>query len=202
MEGGGKPPKRPYRMRARAEAAAAVTRRILDATEELFMESFLDVMTLDQVATRAGVSVPTVLKRYPGKDQLIDAFAHDLLGQVDTLRRATPAGDVAQAVKIVLEDYERWGDLTIRALDQEERVPALRPHVEAGRVLHQDWVKQAFGPQLARRRGSARARLQAQLLAVTDVYTWKLLRRDAGLDVRQTERALTELLGGVLGGDS
>jgi AcrR family transcriptional regulator len=187
-------------MRARAEAAAAVTRRILDATGELFMESFLDVMTLEQVAARAGVSVPTVLKRYPGKEALIDAFADDLLGQVDTLRQATPPDDVTQAVRVVLEDYERWGDLTIRALDQEERVPALRQHVAAGRVLHRDWVKRAFGPQLAQRRGPDRARLEAQLLAVTDVYTWKLLRRDCGLDVRQAERALRELLDGVLRG--
>src|ERR1700758_625395 len=165
MTGEGKPPRRPYRMRARAETAAATTRRILDATGELFMESFLDVMTLEQVAARAGVSVPTVLKRYPGKEALIDAFAGDLLGQVGAVRRAAPAGDVAQAVRVVLEDYERWGDLTMRALDQEERVPALRPHVDAGRVLHRDWVKAVFAPQLARRRGPGRARLEAQLLA-------------------------------------
>jgi len=31
-------------------------------------------------------------------------------------------------------------------------------------------------------------------VAVCDVYTWKLLRRDAGLSRRQTERALVELL--------
>jgi AcrR family transcriptional regulator len=189
-------------MRARAETAAATTRRILDATGELFMETFLDVMTLEQVAARAGVSVPTVLKRYPGKEALIDAFADDLLGQVGELRQAAPAGDVGQAVRVVLEDYERWGDLTIRALDQEERVPALRAHVQAGRVLHRDWVRQVFGPQLARRRGAGRARLEAQLLAVTDVYTWKLLRRDRGLGVHQTGRALRELLEGVLGGGS
>jgi hypothetical protein len=40
--------------------------------------------------------------------------------------------------------------------------------------------------------------LRAQLVAVCDVYTWRLLRRQSGLSRRQTELALTELLEGVL----
>jgi hypothetical protein len=39
-----------------------------------------------------------------------------------------------------------------------------------------------------------RARRLAQLVAVCDVYTWKLLRRDAALSRRQTELAVIELL--------
>jgi hypothetical protein len=39
----------------------------------------------------------------------------------------------------------------------------------------------------------------AQLIAVTDVYTWKILRRDTGLTRPQTERALAELIEGVAG---
>lgn len=34
----------------------------------------------------------------------------------------------------------------------------------------------------------------AQLVAIDDVYTWKLLRRDAGLDRKSTELAMVELL--------
>jgi hypothetical protein len=39
-----------------------------------------------------------------------------------------------------------------------------------------------------------RERRLAQFVAICDVYTWKLLRRDAGLSRRQTELAVTELL--------
>ena len=38
----------------------------------------------------------------------------------------------------------------------------------------------------------------AQLVAVCDVYTWKLLRRDAGLSRDQTELAIVELLNPLL----
>lgn len=43
-------------------------------------------------------------------------------------------------------------------------------------------------------RGSARERRLAQLVAVCDVYTWKLLHRDSGLSRAQTRTALLELL--------
>ena len=39
-----------------------------------------------------------------------------------------------------------------------------------------------------------RRRRLAQLVSICDVYTWKLLRKDAGLSRRQTELALIELL--------
>jgi hypothetical protein len=34
-------------------------------------------------------------------------------------------------------------------------------------------------------------------VAICDVYTWKLLRRDAGLSRAQTQRALVELIDGL-----
>ncbi|HWO84541.1 MAG TPA: hypothetical protein VNM38_12250, partial [Solirubrobacterales bacterium] len=54
--------KRPYRMKARAEAAEATRRKILEAVEVAFEELFYDEITLTEVARRAGVSVQTVLR--------------------------------------------------------------------------------------------------------------------------------------------
>jgi hypothetical protein len=47
--------------------------------------------------------------------------------------------------------------------------------------------------------GVKRQRRLAQFVAVCDVYTWKLLRRDAGLSRRQTQLALVELLTPMMG---
>jgi len=57
-----------------------------------------------------------------------------------------------------------------------------------------------FAPALASLQGPERARRLAQLIAVTDVLTWKLLRRDRHLSRRQTELALIELLQPLTGG--
>jgi AcrR family transcriptional regulator len=50
--------------------------RILEAAAELFAERGLSV-TLDDIAHRAGVGVGTVYRRFPDKEQLIDALFDD-----------------------------------------------------------------------------------------------------------------------------
>ena len=66
--------------------------------------------------------------------------------------------------------------------------------MERGRAGHQAWVERVFANTLAGLRGEARSRRIAELVVVTDVYTWKLLRRDKGLDRDQTVDAMRELV--------
>lgn len=66
--------------------------------------------------------------------------------------------------------------------------------------MHRDWCARVFAPALSGRTGVDRRRRLAQLVAVCDVYTWKLLRLDAGLSRRQTEIAMAELLNPMLEG--
>jgi hypothetical protein len=54
-----------------------------------------------------------------------------------------------------------------------------------------------FGDALPTR-SDARARCINALHAATDVYTWKLLRRDLKLSRAETERTMVELANGVL----
>ncbi|MDX6677199.1 MAG: hypothetical protein QOE31_1251 [Solirubrobacteraceae bacterium] len=64
-------PERPLRRDAERNR-----RRILDAASEAFAEEGLSV-TLDEIAHRAGVGVGTVYRRFPDKEQLIEAlFEH------------------------------------------------------------------------------------------------------------------------------
>jgi hypothetical protein len=107
--------------------------------------------------------------------------------------------DGDQVAKRVVTDYERFGDALMLWLAQEERVPFIRPFVERGRRLHHEWVDSVFEPQLSARRGVSRARLRGQLIAATDVFTWKLLRRDLRLSRRESERAIAGLIRGALG---
>jgi hypothetical protein len=59
-------------------------------------------------------------------------------------------------------------------------------------------VRIVFAPQLDLRRGSARTQLFNILLVTTDVYVWKLLRRDLGLSRTAAEATLRKMLAGVL----
>ena len=188
------PQRRPYRMRARAEAAAVTGRRILEAVMELHRERFFDQVSLEDIAERAGVTVQTVIRRFGNKERLIEAAAEEGTKQVIRQRDQAPVGDVEGAVENLVDHYEEWGESALRLLAQEERVAAFRPVTDAARAFHHEWVERTFAPLLAKREGAARQRLLAELVAICDVYFWKLLRRDMGLSREQTELAIRETI--------
>jgi AcrR family transcriptional regulator len=192
--------RRPYRMVARAEAAAATGERILDAAIEVFWERPGAQVPLDEVARRAGVTVQTVIRRFGGRDGLFAAAAEREAERVRRQRDEAPAGDPAGAVRVLVDHYEAMGDRVLRLLAEEERVPGLRAVADRGRVAHREWCARVFAAALEGRAGAERRRRLAQLVAICDVYSWKLLRRDAGLSRRQTELALVELLEPLLEG--
>ncbi len=96
-------PQRPYRMVARAEAAAATAERILDAAVEVFWEMPTDQLSLDEVARRAGVSVQTVIRRFGGKAGLLAAASQREVEQVRHQREQAPVDDVAGAVGVLVD---------------------------------------------------------------------------------------------------
>jgi AcrR family transcriptional regulator len=181
-------------MAARAESAAATGERILDAAVEAFWELSGKPISLEEVARRAGVSVQTVIRRFGGRDGLIAAAAAREAEKVNRQRARAPVGDVAGAVRVLVDHYEDMGDRVVRLLAEEEHTPGVRDVVERGRALHREWCARVFASAIDGRAGIERDRRLAQLVAICDVYTWKLLRRDAGLSRRQTELALVELL--------
>jgi AcrR family transcriptional regulator len=186
--------KRAYRMGVRAEAAEETRRRILEAVIGLHMERYYDQISLDAVAERAGVTVQTVLRRFGSKDGLIDAASEVARERVVSQRDEAPVGDIAGAVENVVDHYEEWGESVLRLLAQEDRVPAFRKTTDAGRALHYEWVERTFAPLFEERTGEDRRRLTAQLVAVCDVYFWKILSRDLGLSREQTALAMREMI--------
>jgi AcrR family transcriptional regulator len=187
-------------MRARAASTIATAERILDATVEVFWELPTDQISMDEVARRAGVTVQTVIRRFGGRDGLVAAAADRQFDKVRRERAQAPVGDVPGAVQVLVEHYETYGDGVFKMLAEEERNPGLREIADRGRVMHREWCAEVFAPSLATLKGLDRARRLAELVAVCDVYMWKLLRRDAGLSRHQTEVALVELLKPMLEG--
>jgi AcrR family transcriptional regulator len=184
---------RPYRMSARAATAAATGERILDAVVELFWERPTDQIVLADVAQRAGVSVQTVIRRFGGKETLLAAAGERAMARTGAERQAPP-DDPERAVEALLEHYEQQGRGVLRLLAAEQSSPLLAQFAQAGRELHRRWCAEAFPSALAGLAGPARKRRLAQIVAVCDVYTWKLLRLDAGLTRSQTRLAVLELL--------
>lgn len=185
-------------MTARADAATATRDRILDAAGGLFWRALGESSSLEDVAKSAGTTVQTVLRHFGSKDGLMEAALRRASEGVRKEREAAPVGDVPGAVHNLMEHYERYGDMVMRMLAEEHRIPLLHKGIEHGREVHREWTARTFGPQLSELDGAARERRMAQLVAICDVYVWKVLRRDMKLGVTQTESALIEIVEGVV----
>jgi AcrR family transcriptional regulator len=185
---------RAYVMTERARSTQETGERILDATIALFAELPYAQLTLRAVAERADVTVQTVIRRFGDKEGLTVAAAARSRGHVSAQRSTAPVGDLLGAVDNLVTHYEEAGDLALRLLSEEQSSRQLAALAELGRTLHREWCACVFAPTLGRLRGADRARRAAQLVAICDVYTWKLLRRDAGLSQRQVATALIEML--------
>lgn len=187
---------RGYRMTARARAVEDTRRRVLDAMVALHTERLAADISLADVAGRAGVSVQTLLRHFGSRDGLAEAALAHGVALVEEERRVA-AGDVVAAVRSVVEHYELRGDGVLLLLAQAGSEPLARTVTDRGRAVHRRWVAASFGPLLPDGRGP-REEVLDLLVVATDVYTWKLLRRDRGLSVARTRARMESLVRAVL----
>lgn len=186
-------------MVARAEQADATKRRILDATMGILFGSLAPV-TLNSTAARAGVSVQTILRSFGSQPGLVRAAAEEAWRRVIDQRNQAPVGDVAASVKVLFIHYETYGDRLMQARAREAAVPELAAGLNRARADHRRWVARTYRPQLAALPEAERERALNALVALTDVYSWKLLRRDLALDRREAEATLAGMVAAVAGG--
>jgi AcrR family transcriptional regulator len=202
--------KNKYHSPIRAEAEAFTHQRIISATLSLYTEKWLDQITLDEIAKRAGVSVQTVLRHFGSAEALISAAGRAANDRAIQQRQDPPVGDIPRAVASLMDHYEDMAPTGLRTLALEGRYSELDALLLEGRQKHQGWVERVFSPYLNRASKKDRQRLKVQLASLCDMYMWKLIRVDGGLSREQAEVALKEMLTALLvqkglleeGGDS
>jgi AcrR family transcriptional regulator len=172
--------KRAYRQTARAAAAENLRQRIVAAFHNLLLKHWIAEITLDEVAVSVGTTRQTVIRLFGGKDGLLEAVME--LVRAEAVPRISMPADVSgrAAIEALIAHYEAVGDMVVRFLAQEERHSALRPLLAQGRHEHRAWVAERFGSTQSGLSELERERQITRLIVATDIYTWKLLRRDFG----------------------
>ena len=164
-------------MGTRADAVAATRERIAREAMALFLEHAYEDVTLAAIAKAAGVSHQTVLNHFESKDGVVLAVAELLATETQSAplrRRARRRGRRRAGAGGRLRAHRRR-QLPLGGV----RAPA------------RSWPSSSTRPGGATRTGSspcsatacpptpaARRRAVHALHAATDVYSWKLLRRD------------------------
>jgi AcrR family transcriptional regulator len=184
-------------MRSRADAVDATRARILDAALEAFGARPYDQVTIVGLAREAGVSHQTLLNHFHSKEGLYLAAVETVGARIAELRAGARPGDVTSIVGALVDQYEEFGDGNARAAALDERIPTVAAMLARARAYHQDWLAQMFADRLPPG-GKARREALAALHAATDVFTWKLLRRDLRLSRRVTQDIMVRLVTGVL----
>lgn len=183
---------RPYEQTARRAATERTRTAILDAGLDLGREKLTVEIVLSEVAERAGVTVQTVLRHFGSRDGLFDALQRHGEQRIGAERRA-PVGDLETDITVLVDHYELWGDMSLTLLAEERSNERMRAIATVGRAMHRAWVAEMFSPLIALDDDAI-----DELVVVTDVYAWKLLRRDRGLSRSDTERRMLSLARAVI----
>ena len=132
------------------------------------------------------------------KENLFFAVAERFSATIAETRGGVLPDDIAGAAAALVADYEQTGDANLRMLGARgARARGRgRPRRLGAGATASGWSA-SFPAALSNLRGARRRRCLAELLTITDVLTWKLLRRDHGLSRAQTVEAIRELLEAV-----
>jgi hypothetical protein len=104
-----------------------------------------------------------------------------------------------RTVAAIIEDYETVGDLIMRVLAQEERNAPLRAVTDEGRTVHRAWVGAIFAPWLDRMDEPQRTEAHDALVVATDLYVWKLIRRDMARPKTALAALMRRMIAAALG---
>jgi AcrR family transcriptional regulator len=111
--------------------------RVLDAAREVFAERGLGV-SLDDIAKHAGVGVGTVYRRFPDKEQLIDALFEDRVGEIlnaasESLEMKDPWQAVSRFLERALElqvEDRALKELLLSTSEAHARIDRARERIE------------------------------------------------------------------------
>lgn len=187
---------RKYDMSTREAAKLGTRDAIIDACVQACMAQRSFGVTLAAVAERAGVTVKTVLRHFGSRDDLLDAAFQRAYDEA-IAERTSPPGDIDSALDALIAHYERLGDVVLAMLAQEDSDARARRMNATGRLTHRAWVEEVFGEHLPSDHDT-RSRVVDALVVATDVYCWKILRRDRKLSVPEVRDRILLLTEAVL----
>ena len=183
-------------MRARADSAAATRERILAAGTALAFDDLVLEPTLQQVADAAGTSLRTVLRHFGSRAALLEEIERAARAVILAERTAAAPGDES-ALAALLRHYETRGDFVLAVLARSGADPRAAAIAELGRQEHRRWVVRRFGDRIPRA-GQDRESVIDLLVVATDLFTWRLLRRDLGLAPETVADRMRTLVRAVL----
>lgn len=189
---------RSYNMDRRSRSAAETGERIVQAVLQLWKEVHIHDITLESVAKKSGVSIRTILRKFDTREGLLQACIEQNAAGVIEERIHAPSGDIKAIVHALLSNYEKMGEAGIRTIYLENEVKEAREIGRKGREVHREWCARVFAPFLPDPVHEEYEIRLGAFISATEIYLWKLLRKDLGYSYDETYRVFMMLLEGLV----
>jgi len=182
---------RPYKQGLRAEKSAATRARILSATREVLPQA--DQLNVDEIARRAGVSVPTLYSHFRSKGSLLSALVDQVskeAGLYAGFERVWACEDGESALRTMLgATLDFWHDawtfiqfgLRVRRTDAE--LGARFDRLDKSRAGHLVVICKRLRDEKRLRSGLTAENAARLVFALTTPYVFEALV-DGGLSAR------------------
>jgi AcrR family transcriptional regulator len=151
---------------------------VLDALVDLLGETRGLAVSYFELARRAGISVRTIYRYFPDRDDLIDALSKRVTAVVGLREYPQTRDGVAAVVRALFPVFDRHASL-IDAQIQVGLGGRLRAHARRKRV---DAMQVALGAALPRLPAERRRAAAGVLNCLVSATTWQRLRDEVGLD--------------------
>src|SRR3954464_14907323 len=176
----------PSSISLRDEHAAAARERILSAVAELVERGEPEELTMPDVAAASGISLRTIYRYYPTREELIEA-AGRWIGK-ELMRHPYPRtlDEVADLFEVGCPDFDKRPGL-VRALALSQlgrRVRSYRRRERLGAIA------KALRDELAKAPQSELRRAEAVLAYLHNMLAYTTLREESGLDGKEIGLAI------------
>ncbi len=172
--------------------------KIIHAFGRLWDQHSIKDITLEMVGKEAGVTTRTIMRKFGSKEGLLNESLPELTAKIESNRKVTKPGDIDAILNTLLSNYESMGEAAIRTIFLEPELEIARKIGAKGRELHRKWCIQMFSPHLPEPESPEYESRLNSFIAATEIYLWKLLRKDLNLSKAQTFAVFKNVIEGLV----
>lgn len=190
--------KQTYDNSKRLKEAEKTRHEIIKAFGRLWNRYSINDITLEMIAEEAGMTTRTIMRKFGSKKGLLTESLPILADQIESERRETKVGDIDGILQALLSSYEIMGEAAIRTICLEPDLEIARKIGQKGRELHRKWCTEMFAPYLPEHHSPEFDVQLNAFIAATEIYLWKLMRKDLKLNKEQTLAIFKNLVEGLV----
>lgn len=181
------------------EQLANLTRqRLTSAVRAMMRDFWLEDLSIQQIATQAAVSVPSIYRHFGSREALISAALEESMLVSQSFPEAPQQLSLSSILDPLANYYEQNGVLLLKIKYQQERHAGMSAQWRAIQKQHQQWIWDHFHMYLYALSSQRQASLEHELVSLTAVDFWAGFRWEQNLSQVELSESWQRILRALL----